>query len=117
MLNANAKTGDIQASLWNTKNLPNLPRFLRFFIDSARNKLHLDKLILFGSRARGDNTPYSDYDLCLVLISQSGWAEFYIDQQENADTLCKLDLMVFDDLDAKLQQEILKSGVVLYEAT
>lgn len=27
----------------------------------------LEKLILFGSRARGDNKPYSDYDILIVV--------------------------------------------------
>ena len=28
-------------------------------------KYHVDKVILFGSRARGDNGPYSDIDLAI----------------------------------------------------
>jgi predicted nucleotidyltransferase len=44
---------------------------LRFFKEAAINKLggHLRQVLLFGSRARGDATATSDYDL-LVIVDQ-----------------------------------------------
>src|SRR5437879_2782439 len=30
----------------------------------------LERLILFGSRARGDNNPYSDYDILVVMAEK-----------------------------------------------
>ncbi|MEW6357758.1 MAG: nucleotidyltransferase domain-containing protein [Planctomycetota bacterium] len=40
---------------------------------SARLPLH--RIILFGSRARGDADPDSDMDLLVVLDGQAGWKE------------------------------------------
>ena len=40
-----------------------------FFSQQLRDKLnkHVKNIILFGSRARGDHKPYSDYDFLVVL--------------------------------------------------
>jgi|GEM_PF-5273010 predicted nucleotidyltransferase len=35
--------------------------------NKSRLKTRVKKIILFGSRARGDNAPDSDYDLILVI--------------------------------------------------
>ena len=43
---------------------PVIEEFLRQ-IGPVRNRVR--KLILFGSRARGDDRPYSDYDILVVL--------------------------------------------------
>lgn len=44
---------------------------LQFFVKQIRERLgdHLKQIILFGSRARGDNDPDSDYD-CLILVDE-----------------------------------------------
>jgi predicted nucleotidyltransferase len=36
------------------------------FVDKVRTKYNIEKAILFGSRARGDNFKHSDYDIILV---------------------------------------------------
>ena len=38
-----------------------------FFSSLAAVRERIEKIILFGSRARGDEKPYSDYDLLLVV--------------------------------------------------
>jgi predicted nucleotidyltransferase len=55
---------------------------LRLFIGEIRAKLdsHLKQLILFGSRARGDNTPDSDYDFLAVVDEISPTVENVIDE-------------------------------------
>lgn len=42
---------------------------LNYFVDQLRNQLgsHLKKVVLFGSKSRGDDVPGSDYD-CLVVV-------------------------------------------------
>jgi len=41
------------------------------FLSEMRQQLgnHLKQVILFGSRARGDDVPYSDYD-CLAILDE-----------------------------------------------
>jgi hypothetical protein len=43
-----------------------LSREFRRFVDQVRRELRPTKIILFGSRARGNHRPSSDYDLLVV---------------------------------------------------
>lgn len=42
-----------------------------YFVQEIQKRLgaHLKQVILFGSRARGDNVPDSDYD-CLIILDE-----------------------------------------------
>ena len=80
---------------------------------SIAERYHIEKLILFGSRARGDFRRTSDIDLA---VSGGDFTRFALDVEEETSTLLKYD---FVDLDRKVQKELLKSiekeGVVIYE--
>ena len=47
----------------------NFDRIITLFVKELRNRLgrHLKEAILFGSKARGDDTPDSDFD-CMVIL-------------------------------------------------
>ena len=80
---------------------------------SIAERYHIEKLILFGSRARGDFRRTSDIDLA---VSGGDFTRFALDVEEETSTLLKYD---FVDLDRNIQEELLKSiqkeGVVIYE--
>jgi predicted nucleotidyltransferase len=105
----------IPAASWSSINLPKLPDFLQAMMTKAQAVLDVERIVVFGSRARGDHTDRSDYDFCFYLTSSRNWAAFVVDQQESAATLCALDLVSFNELDQQLADEITKHGVVLYE--
>ena len=71
------------------------------------------KVILFGSRARGDYRERSDIDLA---FSGGKSAAFILDVDEKASTLLEFDII---DLDKPVQSGLLDSimneGKVLYE--
>lgn len=113
----NSKSSQPAAATWNARDLPAMPRALVELIDAATSRLAVEKIILFGSRARGDNTDRSDYDLCFFLQSPKFWPEFVTTIADSVTTLCEFDLLKFDELDDNLQREILNHGVVLYDAT
>lgn len=73
----------------------------------------LDKVILFGSRARGDNQERSDIDLA---IQGGDTTRFALDVDDKVWTLLLFDIV---DLGKPVQPELLreieKDGVVLYE--
>jgi predicted nucleotidyltransferase len=77
----------------------------------------VEKIILFGSRARGDNAEKSDIDLAILCpkASQDQWQDV-LNIIENADTLLKIDCVRLDELvdGSELKQNINKDGVVLY---
>lgn len=71
-------------------------------------------VMLFGSRARGDASPGSDVDVCLVLtpVPRSKLAE----AQKRLDYLAEadVDVVVFQHLPLAIQSRILREGHVLY---
>jgi predicted nucleotidyltransferase len=73
----------------------------------------IEKIILFGSRARGDFKQTSDIDLA---VSGGDVARFTADIEEKVSTLLLFDIV---DLGASVQQALLDSitqeGKILYE--
>lgn len=82
-------------------------------IQELAGKYHLQKVILFGSRARGDFHRVSDIDLA---VSGGDVCRFALDVDEETSTLLKYDVV---DLDGNVQEELKKSiareGLILYE--
>ena len=73
----------------------------------------IQKIILFGSRARGDNRERSDIDLA---VSGGSIGEFAEAVDEEAWTLLMFDVVNLDrGITAELAAEIERDGVVLYE--
>lgn len=81
-------------------------------VELAR-KYRMEKVILFGSRARGDYTRSSDIDLAVI---GGDVVSFSIDVEEIVSTLLTFDVV---DLSSSVSESLLKSireeGVVLYE--
>ena len=74
-----------------------------------------EKIILFGSRARGDNRERSDIDLAIYAMPQKNHAAFWSAVDE-LPTLLKFDLVhISETTDIELLKEIQKDGVILYE--
>lgn len=74
------------------------------------------KLVLFGSRARGDNKQRSDIDLAVYGMPQKNQASFWLDA-EDLPTLLKLDIVhILPGMNPKFLQNIEKDGVTLYAA-
>lgn len=109
------KQAEPLAAYWNATALPAMPAFLRELIGMARRQLHLSRIVVFGSRARTDCQPTSDYDLAFILDDSQGWAHFVADRQEEAGTLLPLDLVNFNEASESLRKEILATGITLYE--
>jgi uncharacterized protein len=76
----------------------------------------VDKIILFGSRARGDYQKKSDIDLAIVApnITTKEWLDL-CDKINQLDTLLEIDIVNFADAGKDLQNKILQEGMVIYE--
>ena len=84
-------------------------------IISTAKEFNLERVILFGSRARGDNRERSDIDLALEG-EIAACIEFSLAAEENISTLLMFDFVIVDEtLSAELSVAIKKEGVVLYE--
>ena len=79
----------------------------------AAEKNNIEKVILFGSRARGDYRKTSDIDLA---VSGGRIAHFQADIEEEVSTLLSFDIV---NMDGSVQEELVDSikreGKVLYE--
>ena len=76
-------------------------------------KYQVDRVILFGSRARGDYKRTSDIDLAVVGGNVSA---FSAEVNEDTSTLLEFDIV---NMSGTVQEELLESikkeGVILYE--
>ena len=82
-------------------------------IRTLADKHGMDKVILFGSRARGDFTRASDIDLA---VSGADAAFFHLDLEEQTTTLLKFDVLNLDlPLQDEIREEIYCNGRTIYE--
>lgn len=91
----------------------NIPdRVLKDIITFAQNN-NIEKIILFGSRARGTHTMRSDIDLA---VSGGMFDSFYQNIKENIHSLLTFDIVELDSsISDELKSEIDRDGVVIYE--
>jgi uncharacterized protein len=84
-------------------------------VEGIRRSRSVERIILFGSRARGDHDQRSDIDLAIACpgASPEEWAAIW-NIVDEAPTLVKVDLVRLEQADAALRQAIEREGVVLY---
>ena len=75
-----------------------------------------NKIILFGSRARGDFKESSDIDIAIEFLNNNKDNFIKIQTRlEDLNTLYKFDIVDFNSLkEDKFKKEILKDGIVIY---
>ena len=92
-----------------------LPERVQKDICSFARKHSVTKVILFGSRARGDNTERSDVE---IAVYGGDIDAFYWDIREKVHSLLMFDIIQADAaISDELKQEIEKDGVTIYEKT
>lgn len=94
-------------------------KVIQFLIESAKQSDSVQKLILFGSRARGDQTERSDYDIAIQFKKDShdsSRIKFISKISEKSPTLCKIDIIDLDrELNQKFRNRIISEGKTLFE--
>ena len=82
-------------------------------IQELAKKYGVKKVLLFGSRARGDFKRTSDIDLAAL---GGNFARFALDVNEDTSTLLKYDIVNLDrDMQDELREAIYREGIVIYE--
>lgn len=85
---------------------------MRGLIELAK-EYGIDKVILFGSRARGDYLRTSDIDLA---VTGGNIVRFTLAVEEKVPTLLKFDIVNLDGMvQNELRESIEKEGVTIYE--
>lgn len=79
--------------------------------------LDIDKVVLFGSRARGDHRRTSDIDLCIYGNDLSKRDRYDIlDAIEDIETFYSFDIVFYDELDNEaIKESIIKDMYLIYE--
>jgi nucleotidyltransferase substrate binding protein (TIGR01987 family) len=97
-------------------NINNLGNY--HFLQKLKQLPFIDKILLYGSRARDDYKERSDIDLAIVCprASNENWLEV-LDIISNADTLLKIDCVRAETVSEKssLKQAINKESIILYQ--
>lgn len=77
----------------------------------------VDKIVLFGSRARGDHSSVSDYDIAIFDNHLSALDKARLrDDVDEIETLKKIDIIfVQESFTDDLMKSIMRDGVILYE--
>ena len=82
-------------------------------IQELAKKHELKKVLLFGSRARGDNSERSDIDLAVIGDNSLFFAE---DLENSLETLLPFDVVdLGEPIGKELRKNIEREGIVLYE--
>ena len=91
----------------------NLPERVEREISLFAKKHSVQKIILFGSRARGTNTERSDID---IAVYGGDFTSFYFDIKEKIHSLLSFDVVEADEkISEALKKEIEKDGIIIYE--
>ncbi len=89
---------------------------LEFVRQSAEAFGSPKRILLFGSRARGDHSDRSDYDIAVEpdAALNKNWVHFWSLVDEKAPTLSKIDLInLADDLSESFRNQIETDGIDL----
>ena len=90
-----------------------LPERITREISTFARMHSVQKVVLFGSRARGDNTERSDID---IAVYGGDFDAFYWDIKEKVHSLLMFDVVEMgDSVSEDLIKEIQRDGVIIYE--
>jgi predicted nucleotidyltransferase len=97
---------------------------LRDIIENVKNKITVQKIILFGSRAYGNPRADSDIDLCVITLDTRRKIEIIWDIQESIYKTAKhtVDILVYRpeeflnraDAVTTIEKTIASKGLVIY---
>jgi uncharacterized protein len=85
-------------------------------IQKLGQKYLIEKIVLFGSRARGDNKITSDIDFAIFSLPEFKNQGYLASEIDDLETLLKIDVVFIDEnTEIKLLENIKKEGLVIYE--
>ncbi len=97
--------------------MSNLPESVQNFVKTIAQSSLAEKIILFGSRARGDHNQNSDYDLAVFWQPhhEGKVLKFKADLSELPLTLHKVDILDLSSASDSYRREIKNEGILLWQ--
>lgn len=85
-------------------------------LDSLFLNEQVQRVILFGSRAFGDNDERSDFDLAISApsLDRCGMIDIW-EAIERSDTLYKISVSLLEVMPKNLKDRVLSTGVIIHE--
>lgn len=85
------------------------------YVEVLRERLPRSAIVLFGSRARGNHMPYSDFDLMVIVENEHGIGRAFKAAIESKPRALPVDLIILslDDLSDPLRVKMLKDGCII----
>ena len=101
------------------KNIENLPQSVINLVDIVLETAKPEKLMLFGSRARGNHRSNSDFDFVVFTknCSENDWTNLLINLSEGPHSLYNVEIVEYEKLSPEYQENISREGKVIYECT
>ena|SRR3989304_416222 len=95
------------------KNIGLSRELLRQIVDAIVRHVNPMRIIIYGSRARGDYTVTSDIDIAMERDNGKEFFRCVIDDEVR--TLLKLDIVDLNEVNEKVRDEIEREGLLIYE--
>jgi len=92
-------------------------KLLQEYVERLKQEVPKSIILLFGSRAKGECLPYSDYDVAVILEDLDNKLDVIEKLRRLKPKGLDLDLIVLsiDELNDKLVKEMLKDSIILYK--
>ena len=92
-------------------------KLLREYIERLKQVIPNSVILLFGSRAKGEHLPYSDYDIAVILEKVDNKISTIEELRKLKPRGLNLDLTIIltSELKDKIVQEMLKNSIILYK--
>ena len=89
---------------------------IKQIVEIASQFSAVKKVVLFGSRARGDHTSKSDYDIAVYTDGEFPDKTLFMNRMYNLDTLYKIDIVYMNEkLSPELVRNIEHEGIIIME--
>jgi predicted nucleotidyltransferase len=88
----------------------------RLVAEKLKEFPEVERIVLFGSRARGDAPPRADIDLAIACPNADArrWSDI-VEAAEEAPTLLRIDLVRMETAPEELLGQIAREGRVIFE--
>ncbi len=92
-------------------------RLLREYVAKIAEKYPASTIVLFGSRARGQHLPFSDYDVAVVMRKADDKIRIVEELYKHKPKELPLDVIIIEvsELQDPLVQNMLKNCLILYD--